>query len=58
VGRADLLSALLGLAALRLHAQAASCRRSSSACALRLGALLLLLLALGCKETALVLLPA
>ena len=58
VGRADLLSAVLGLAALRLHALAAACRSAVGSCAVRLGALLLLLLALGCKETALVLLPA
>ena len=58
VGRADLLSAVLGLGALRLHARAAGCRSAVGWCSVRLGALVLLLLALGCKETALVLLPA
>ena len=58
VGRADLLSAVLGLGALRLHALAAACRSAVLSCSVRLIALLLLLLALGCKETALVMLPA
>jgi len=58
VGRADLLGAVLGLAALRAHARAAACERAWAACLLRLASLALLVLALASKETALVLLPA
>ena len=57
VGRADLLAAVLGLAGLRTHAAASACTGDRAATALRFAAAGLLCLALGCKETALMLLP-
>jgi len=57
VGRADLLAAVLGLAGLRTHAAASACTGDRAAAALRFAAAGLLCLALGCKETALMLIP-